>query len=379
MARITILVAALAASYVAAMKMSENLAKAKMTQALTVTPYNLDGIEHSLLAIAQETVSQPNTSQFIDQIWVLTGQMKSQLLIQMQSIQNGTLDPAWAAYTNCSYSPQSPDALNSSHVACRVDEYTLWVDWNTCDQDCQTGRQTNSVLNQVVQTSTFPLDCSYPRSRDKASGTRAFFEEQQVRFESLLNAVKNARNNSNASNTTTETLCAACSAKQFFLNSKKSQCDSIQRAMEQSACGGGGDPACQNYISCYNSMKSAWMVANATASNVYDSIVTGYRGILRIECLLNGFDNASTPGAASDTLQTEIDRCRATSWHTEAERSLNATFYPTESNPEPAFVSCASSGAILSSDPPNSSAFRSKYYGSLNANTPAGNCTATCC
>eukprot|EP00930_Biecheleria_cincta_P102701 TRINITY_DN944_c1_g1_i1.p1 TRINITY_DN944_c1_g1~~TRINITY_DN944_c1_g1_i1.p1 ORF type:complete len:468 (+),score=79.45 TRINITY_DN944_c1_g1_i1:51-1406(+) len=342
-----------------------------------LSPYNLKGIEASLLAIgarnsqASDRQESSDLNAFLLQIADLIGQMKNQIKDQKASSQI-SLDNAVSDLSNCSLNSTSSSLSfwRTTHNACRNSESALGQRYNDCLASLAIDDQTVNARYQNFQAqNTWPNSCTYSPSSTASIGSSdrrrsnrdtliAIQNSFQTKAANWRTAYDNLMNATAARNITR----ADCVQKLYAYRRETSRCNAIQNDLEVHACG--GSQACDTYTDCYRCKSDHWRKTNTSVASSEASWLAEWQGILRIECLIAEINSTATFNAAacntdySGSLSSEV-RIR----------------YEDPSN-VPAMVSCsATSGGQV----PGSAAFIEAYYTPMPAHTTPAKCKASCC
>lgn len=351
------------------------MGKLKLSNEL-LSPYNLKGIEASLLAIgsrnskASDRAESSDLTAFLLQIADLIGQMKNQIRDQKTSSQM-SLDNAVSDINNCSLNSTTSNLTfwRTTHNTCRSSESDLGQRYNDCLAALTIDDQTVYARYENLQAqNTWPNSCAYTPSSTAAIGGSdrrrsnrdtliSIRDAFQVRTDNWKTAYDNLINASAARNITR----SECVLKLYEYRRETTRCSAIQNDLEIHACG--GSQACDSYMDCYRCKSDQWVKTNTTVASGEASWLAEWQGILRIECLIVEINSTSTFNASS------CDTDYSGSLSDEARIS-----YADQSS-IPDLVSCNDT----TSQTPGSAAFIQAYYTPMPTYTTAAKCRASCC
>lgn len=270
---------------------------------------NLDGIEQSLLAMAEEGAT-PGLLPFIYQIYNLTSQMKREVEVQKDRSQK-SLDDSWEEFIKCKLGTST---FNNSAQAtalrqCRIKQQECYLNSTqacaSCDLLCQVMSTECAKLASFEYYNTSFCSISNPAlvagTRDHMVDLQSFFSRKATEFKNTQSSCRNATLDCNQCRAT----CSGTNCTDY-----KNQCDELQQALEGDACKALSVDSsnCSNYTICYNTKKTAWEETTSTVHKEESAFTAEYRGILRIECLLNAFIKEINE---NDSLKAQIQTCVA--------------------------------------------------------------------
>eukprot|EP00440_Ansanella_granifera_P073859 gb/GFBE01080141.1/.p1 GENE.gb/GFBE01080141.1/~~gb/GFBE01080141.1/.p1 ORF type:complete len:388 (+),score=89.76 gb/GFBE01080141.1/:1-1164(+) len=364
------------AAKASAQRTAASKAVASLTQKLgngigDVKPYDLEGIENSLLAMAtsKDARATPGLPEFLDQIWSLTTQMKAQILTQ-SNITQTALTKSWEAYLSCEYLEEGHSIGHASevHTACRQSEATLYGECIILNNTEKHVNETRATWEELVSTYMQGTGCAYPGGTSAIEfmrSTRDHFRHLSNEFRTQFKAYEEAK-------VEEEEAMKSFRARWQRYTAKKAACDDKQAELERMGCGE-GDPKCRQYLDCYETKHAEWLSQNTTATSEYDMFSTEYRGVLRIECLLDAFRRSDQ---GQETLDEGINRCKETIHIKTTDAALGFIWYPNTNAPDPGFHRC---NGTQHTSTPGSHAWSTEFYSGLPTLAPAAECNAGCC
>jgi len=290
-----------------------------------VSPFNLQAIENSLVAMAesvQDSAAEYDSTlgPFIIQIRNLITQMQKTLVIRHDDDQD-ELDTRWNDFLFCTENA-SADAfrdfndLNQTYQTCRVRESANWTKWDRCSLALETAIKDLSIWKDLfrssdnLNTANYTYSCMYPGAETLPYGTSAMPYMWQLRdqFRGAWLTWYYYKHQMIEAQSRVDNLTVECASNLMSYVRTNKQCDKYQMFLESAACpGGGGSDPCQAYMKCYKDRKEDWLRYNATLTDEEAGMKAEWRGILRINCLLDAFDAQINQGA---DLNTGINKCQ---------------------------------------------------------------------
>lgn len=350
-----------------------------------LSSYNLQAIENSLLAMSasiKDNAEEYNSTlgPFITQIRVLTDMMKGELRKQ-HGLAQDDLDRSWLNFLNCTENA-SEDAFrdlidwNKTHIHCRYDEAGLYHGWETCLENLDVLIMSEKTWQELYNdANVMPYDCHHPAdpiphisSKPYILDLRNHFRNQWVAWHDALIKFEEAHNKTVAKQ-------KECEQIDLDYGHKTAKCDGYQRDLEQHACGEGSDD-CKGYMKCYIDKEQIWLEQNKSASDQEYGMKSEWRGILRIQCLLDAF-SASIDRKAD--LNEGINLCQNATFldlHFNSTSVMDIEFHPVLALNEsvPPFIYC--NETHNESYQPGSLDFALMFYPNLPAPTNFEACDA---
>eukprot|EP00933_Yihiella_yeosuensis_P070683 TRINITY_DN78834_c0_g1_i1.p1 TRINITY_DN78834_c0_g1~~TRINITY_DN78834_c0_g1_i1.p1 ORF type:complete len:420 (+),score=120.22 TRINITY_DN78834_c0_g1_i1:92-1351(+) len=377
-------VAALAFEHASASKMEAEME----SQATFSTPYNLAGLEASLLGMYSQGKVAPGLEPFLNQIVNLTAAMKDQLIKQKDETQEA-LNKSWVDLKSCSFdglAQQMPnssvDTYDKAHRACAEKESEAYGEWQDCMSMLVPLNTTLQITFQEhsLYEDNWPYNCKISEPAPKGSTKPKmlewvkFFEEKwgkwnvtYVKWQQALSAFSVKE--------------AACTKLHDAWEAEFTKCTAIQNRMEAVACGG-QTKECTKYKTCYKTTSDAYATQKDLAKKEASSVHAEWAAILRIECILKAFGkdlNDQTTLAADIAVCQRIGAAPANATNATPPvefKEVAVTFYPTAQDPMPTLVECSISDAKAK---PGTTAWTEEYCKGLPENTACENCVAECC
>eukprot|EP00933_Yihiella_yeosuensis_P027006 TRINITY_DN2094_c5_g1_i1.p1 TRINITY_DN2094_c5_g1~~TRINITY_DN2094_c5_g1_i1.p1 ORF type:complete len:413 (+),score=81.94 TRINITY_DN2094_c5_g1_i1:52-1290(+) len=356
----------------------KELAAADLGQLMPFDGMNLDGIEASLLSMAQEG-STPGLTPFVTEINTLVAQMKGAVATQSRTSQS-SLTRAWSTFTACSFSASSEfkalQTLNSSHRACSDEESTLYADWQKCLTKCTDPCQySNYECEKFNAINKYPAvgrcrvtdQTMYPKTREWMVQLRDVFRDEYFKWADQKHKCD-----------TRKKVCtdcySECSTKEKAYKLKETTCSTYQSNLEKSACDKGTN-TCQEYFRCYDTAKKEWEKVEKVTEVQETAFLAEFRGLLRIECLLEAFKQNLEQGVA---LAPRIAACRDKDYKTTAFTGHLRINYPNiTSNKRRDCLN--ETGAKANGQSPGSPGWIKAFYSNMPDNTYYETCDACCC
>eukprot|EP00933_Yihiella_yeosuensis_P006582 TRINITY_DN111317_c0_g1_i1.p1 TRINITY_DN111317_c0_g1~~TRINITY_DN111317_c0_g1_i1.p1 ORF type:complete len:434 (+),score=69.68 TRINITY_DN111317_c0_g1_i1:175-1476(+) len=351
------------------------------TASSNIVPYNLEGIEQSLMSLYRSGHVTPQLGPYITQIRELTNQMKKQVLFQVNVTQSN-LNMSWNNFIKCSVSDSPKGSSNMSdmdreHRECSQKESDLYEKLEQCLEVLVVLENTTNVsyTHYTVWEKNWPTVCTEPEPI-------ADSEKVKPRLEEWVNYFRNASKMWNATYSRWQTAkkkyegkYEKCEAAMKQYNETFENCTKMQQNMENVACGD-GDSSCQAYTCCWERTYPAWTAQTLTAKSEEQSFQTEWKAILRIACLLNAFDEDV---AGTTPLTNGIALCRSKNFTTQHYmKDVSLVYFPKEEAPLPAFVYCNET-AVDPGHMPGTQGWHDKYCAGLPTGTSCEACAASCC
>lgn len=337
---------------------------------------SLDGMEASLIAMAEEGAT-PGLLPFIYQIYNLTGSMKLQVEIQSKNSQQ-SLDSAWQAFTSCKFSQSTSynlDALKSQYQLCKQQQSQCVQDQSLCSTDCTTEcLLVNGPCSTFNSADVWPAKGTCAINTDIYSGSKAWITTLKNYFAARYSNWTQSKVLCDAQTAKCNNCWNQCKSKVSQCNSIKTTCSQQQTALENAGCQSIYSGNCEAYTSCYNTQQEIWQNTNKTVAGQESAFTAEYRGILRVECLLNAFVRDINGTAA---LQSEIELCINNDYTSpQYIGQLLINYYNINLNP---LQACSATPNAAATIVPGSVAWIQQYYTPLPANTFYDPCNSACC
>lgn len=349
------------------------LSKLKLSNEM-LSPYNLKGIQASLLAIgarrAEEDVPDDELNEFLGQIEGLVGGMKTQIEMQHNNAQS-SLDSAKHALNACSITTatQSLTWWREHHLDCRNTESDAGAAYNDClDKLTLDDETVNARYESFRDANVWPNSCYYTsttapglsaRRRSNRDYILAVRDAYQTRLSAWTSAHGKLINASLARNVTR----AECIEKLNEYKTETSRCNEIQNDLETHACTEA--KACETYMDCYTCKHDEVIKTEGTIKSAEMSYVSEWQGILRIQCLIA-------------EIQKDTTTFDATACDTDYSGSLSD---PVRVNYDEAIPDAPAqcTDAAVQEEIPGSKQFIEAYYTPMPAHTKTAECKASCC
>eukprot|EP00931_Biecheleriopsis_adriatica_P100474 TRINITY_DN7578_c0_g1_i2.p1 TRINITY_DN7578_c0_g1~~TRINITY_DN7578_c0_g1_i2.p1 ORF type:complete len:1135 (+),score=118.28 TRINITY_DN7578_c0_g1_i2:60-3464(+) len=358
---------------------------ANLTAAEMRSPQHLRGIEHSLLALTKSGKTGPAIQPFLTQIKELTTLMKVQIKTQSNASQI-SMDDSWKALNACSLGVEEASDLetwNHSHFLCRMTEHEEYMKLYTCEQELAILNQTVSARkdNFDLYDLSWPTDCSYPDAFPTPEvSSRPYMQELRDRFRDLFGVWDSAYGAWNESIAERNIKQEECNQLRGQRDQRKTICDNVQSHFESRACGE-SNPECAKYEECYSCAHDQWTAAKSSAEAAETTFLEEWRGILRIECLVDAFNSSIAAANATQTgsnLSDAIAGCRNADFSGDSFTSeIRLVYHPTTNETVPSKDHCGfvQNASML----PGSKHWTTTYYSNLPLTTPPALCHAACC
>eukprot|EP00930_Biecheleria_cincta_P085563 TRINITY_DN7493_c0_g1_i7.p1 TRINITY_DN7493_c0_g1~~TRINITY_DN7493_c0_g1_i7.p1 ORF type:complete len:469 (-),score=68.32 TRINITY_DN7493_c0_g1_i7:105-1415(-) len=357
-------------------------------------------IERSLLNLAQEQRNpDSSTLESIALIDSFIANMKQDILDRANSSQLA-VSRSFQNLVNCKLNltletRENLSTLSAIHRECSAEESQLATNYKTCTDNCDTRCATAQAScglycpvntpqpmpgNPVPSPTPSPTSCWYDTSQvkdDNAVGlyheweANQYYQKWEDNFQALYDEWKTKRDTCKDrvdELSSCWTNCASVHANAY--ERKKQECTEHQYDLETAACFG-ASRSCYAYQSCHASLVNIYLgdvaSANASQSVWYDE----YRGIMRVECLLDAF-NASIISGAS--LTSALDACQARTFQPcTAVPRLCLQIYPL-----PETEQCNTT-FVNGSVQPGSAEWIQTHYSNMPSKTTYEECGAQCC
>eukprot|EP00931_Biecheleriopsis_adriatica_P054922 TRINITY_DN32373_c0_g1_i1.p1 TRINITY_DN32373_c0_g1~~TRINITY_DN32373_c0_g1_i1.p1 ORF type:complete len:681 (-),score=98.55 TRINITY_DN32373_c0_g1_i1:39-2081(-) len=339
---------------------------------------DLSALEASLMSMAREGAT-PELKPFIEQIDEMVEDLKTEVDAQANKSQK-KLDDAWTPFKECNWKYQNvwfnvTDLLNQ-YRNCTSRESGFATDWLTCTSGCQYKHDValelctqfeNAAVNHYPPTDKCLLRQPIfdQTTRPHMQRLMQFYKQSYDAWYTLKIVCDNAKQEA-------EECEATCTPKYSAWQATVMQCNADQRELEGGACQAEED-ACGKYVQCYNTTMNLWMDVNTTVAEEEIAFTAEYRGLLRIECLLDAF-LLSING--SQTLSKGVEDCQKKVYTGSTYIGhLWIYYYDLSQNP---FYDCLNGGS-LREHIPGTDEWINKYYSLPPIHTQANACESHCC
>lgn len=360
---------------------------------------SLEQIEASIMSLAQTTTADNSTLESLALIQAFLDQMKQEVRDRANATQCGVFD-SWQRLENCKLNltldpKDNLTDLNRSHRECSDQESALLngericiancgemceTAQASCDQYCPINIPQPLPALPVPSPTPSPTSCWYDQTQLKSTSQEGIYHEWESNmyykkfedaFGSLFDNWKAKRDDCNAKVSEMTKCYDSCSSQvnASSWEAKKQECTDHQYDLEAAACRDTGR-YCLGYQACHRSLTHIYEedvgAANASQTVWYDE----YRGIMRIECLIEAFTSSIVDGT---DLTSGLDACQTKIFYPCTEQPvLCLEFYPV-----PAEVNCSASN--ISEIQPGTETWLGLYYENMAPGTTYEECGSSCC
>lgn len=342
---------------------------------------SLAQIEASVLSLAREKSSNDNsTLESIALIEQYIGLMKNDVLIRANATQAG-LDQSWYNLVNCKLNlstSANTAVLNATHRDCSQQESSLRQTYTDCTSLCATHCITTQAdCGLFCEVDTYggchfegPVKPDDVNQDFREWDGLQYYQRLANDFDDLLADWTTKKNTCKDTLNTMQNCYLNCETTQgSAYETKKAECTEHQYDLETAACPEKSSP-CAAYSSCHDALTDTYLADSETAQLSEASWKTEYRGLMRIQCLLDAYSENAISGA---DIQAGLDACeQAVFTPCEEQISLCLTYHTA-----PAKESCSSMAneTLL----PGSSYWVEAYYTNMPEGTTWEGCGAPCC
>lgn len=363
---------------------------------------SLAQIETSILSLANDRSSADADNSTLESLAIIQSflnTMKQDVVTRANATQSG-VNQSWHNLVNCKLnltaSPtQNLTVLSTIHRECSEQESSLLSSHSNCtgncDETCATAQATCGLYcpvntpqpmpgPPVPSPTPSPTSCWYDQTQLKNVDEAGIYHEWESnlyykKFEDAFSALyddwKAKRDDCHGKVTSMNSCYNSCDNGQGnSYSAKKQECTDHQHDLEAAACHGSSS-SCDAYQSCFRSLTNIYKEdvdsANASQSNWYHE----YRGIMRVECLLDAFKASIVAGS---DLSTALNACQSQTFYPcTAEPSLCLEFYPLPNEED-----CNGTYANTTLQP-GSTEWIDTYYLNMPVGTTYEQCGAACC
>eukprot|EP00933_Yihiella_yeosuensis_P029511 TRINITY_DN2314_c2_g1_i3.p1 TRINITY_DN2314_c2_g1~~TRINITY_DN2314_c2_g1_i3.p1 ORF type:complete len:397 (+),score=100.65 TRINITY_DN2314_c2_g1_i3:95-1285(+) len=373
----------LASNSVEAVKMSAKMS----TSSTMVSPFagmNLDGIEASLLAMAKEDAS-PSLKPFVTQITELTKSMKQAVDDQATRSQSN-LKSSLDQWKGCELKNEEIEnnltEFSQKHLECSGEESNAYAQWQSCLTRCTTPcDEANLKCDEFNKTDVWPEDgrCKMQDSAVYAD-TKEWMTILMNSYENLYKAWTSSKEGCEQGKIKCDACYSGCGQYEKVYKDKVGVCSTYQAELETKGCDR-DTTDCVTYHHCYASKEQAYHSTAGAVKQQEKAYIAEYRGLLRINCLLEGFAKAfGAEKMDPKALSASIETCKNTDFSAEDRvKHLRIEYYNVTAEIE--LKKCDGPNNVTDDTNliPGSPAWIHRFYKDMPANTFYEACDACCC